>query len=91
MDSKILQSLIYGIVNSGEYTLEGIAYHTRIPLDILLDAVCGKANEFSITLWARIAELYIQVKPEISQILLDRLQKIKDAHCCSIATLLDEG
>src|SRR5205085_7120724 len=29
MDSKIIQLLIQGIIETGEYTLEGIAYYTQ--------------------------------------------------------------
>jgi hypothetical protein len=34
MDSKIIQLLIHGIVETGEYTLEGIAHYTHIPFDV---------------------------------------------------------
>lgn len=46
MDSKIIQLLIQGIVDTGEYTLEGIAYHTHIPFDVIYDAACGINNQF---------------------------------------------
>jgi hypothetical protein len=42
MDSKIIQLLISGIVDSGNYTLEGIAYHTRIPFDVRLVGILLK-------------------------------------------------
>ena len=49
MDSKIIQVLIQGIIETGEYTLEGIALYTRIPFDVIYDAACGINNQFSIT------------------------------------------
>lgn len=82
MDSKITQLIIQGIVETGEYTLEGIAYHTHIPTDVIYEAACGINNQSSITLWARIVDIYMQVKPDIAQMLivrlLDRINKNRD-------------
>lgn len=88
VDSKIIQFLIQGIIETGEYTLEGIAYHTRIPFDIIFDAACGISNQLSITPWARIATLYIQAYPEIAKILSNQLLEIKDKNDLSL--LLNE-
>jgi hypothetical protein len=90
MESKIIQFLISGIVESGDYTLEGIAYYTRIPFDIILDAACGKNSEFSITPWAKIVDLYIQVNPEVTQVLFDKLQEIREKNNGSVSVLLNE-
>src|SRR5262245_51692019 len=49
MDSQIIRLLIHGIIETGEYTLEGIAHYTRIPFDVIFDAACGNSNQFSIT------------------------------------------
>lgn len=35
MDRKIIQMLIHDILAAGEYTLEGIAYYTHIPYDVI--------------------------------------------------------
>ena len=51
MDSKIIQLLIQGIVETEEYNLEGIAFYTGIPFDVIYDAACGIGNHFSITPW----------------------------------------
>lgn len=73
MDEKIIQILIREIVETGEYTLEGIATYTGIPIDIIIDVACGSMSQFSITLWIRIIDLYMQVKPEISKFFFVRL------------------
>lgn len=86
MDTKITQLLIHGIVESGEYTLEGIALHTRIPVDVIYDAVFGKLNQITITPWSRIVGLYLQVKPEISKKVFERLIEYP-----AIPLLLSEG
>lgn len=89
MDCKIMQLLIYGIVETGEYTLEGIAYYTKIPFDVILDAACGNNTHLSITLWTKIVELYIQLKPDVSQILVDKLIEMKGNNY-PLSSLLNE-
>jgi hypothetical protein len=91
MDSKIIQTLIQGIVETGEYTLEGIAHVTRIPFDVIFDAACGNNNQFSITPWARIVDLYMQVKPEVTQLLFNKLLEIKDKNHFALSLLLNES
>ncbi len=90
MDSKIIQFLIQGIVETGEYTLEGIALYTYIPFDVIYDAACGINNQFSITPWARVVDLYMQVKPDITKILIDKLLEMKEKNLISISSLLKE-
>lgn len=90
VDSKIIQFLIQGIIDSGEYTLEGIAHYTRIPFDIILDAACGNNTQLSITLWARVADLYMQVTPHITQLLFDYLIEIKNKNHHALSLLLNE-
>jgi hypothetical protein len=91
VDSKIIQFLISGIVETGEYTLEGIAYYTRIPFDVILDGACGNSNQFSITPWARIVDLYIQVNPEVTQVLFDKLLEIRHKNRAGVSLLLNES
>lgn len=90
MDSKIIQLLIQGIINSGEYTMEGIACHTRIPFDVIYDAACGNNKQFSIVPWAKIVDLYMQVKPEIAELLYEMLLEIKNQQTSSLSLLLNE-
>ncbi|OGT38635.1 MAG: hypothetical protein A3F12_05855 [Gammaproteobacteria bacterium RIFCSPHIGHO2_12_FULL_38_14] len=91
MDSQIIQFLIQDIVETGEYTVEGIANYTRIPFDIIYDAACGINNQFSITPWARVVDLYIQVKPDISRFLIDKLLKIVNKDSTAFSSLLIES
>ena len=73
MDRKIIQLIIREILETEEYTLEGIAYYARVPLDVIIDAVCGKNCNLSITFWGRIIELYVQVKPDISNMIMSKI------------------
>ncbi len=90
MDGKIIQFLIDGIIETKEYTLEGIAYYTKIPFDVIFDAACGNNNQLSITPWARVADLYLQVKPDVVQLLFNKLIEIKDKNHFALSLLLNE-
>jgi hypothetical protein len=90
MDSLIVQSILKGIIETGEYTLEGIAYYTQIPFDVIYDAASGIHNHFSVTPWAKIANLYLQVKPEIAQLLINRLLELKNQNNSLFSLLLNK-
>jgi len=90
MDNKIIQSLIYGIVETGQYTLEGISYYTRIPFDVIYEAAYGVSKEFTITLWARVVDLYLQVRPDVEEILIEKLLELKNKSCSAFSVLLAE-
>lgn len=91
MDSKIIQLIIHGIVETGEYTLEGVALYARIPFDVIYDAACGISNQLSITPWTRIVDLYMQVRPDIAKILVDKLIELKEMHRAAFSLLLNES
>lgn len=88
MDNKIIEFLINEILKTEEYTLEGIAYHTRVPFDIIFDAACGNNSQLTITLWTRIVQMYAQVKPDAAKILLQYLLEIEDENRPSLSVLL---
>jgi len=73
MDNKIIKFLIQDIVETGDYTLEGIAYHTHIPFDVIYDLACGINTPLSITPWVKIVQLYLQARPEISKMFIDSM------------------
>ena len=90
MDSKMIRFLIQGIIETDKYTLEGIAYHTNIPFDVIYEAACGINNQLSITPWSKIAELYIQVRPKIAGLLTEKLLEIINKDKASLIKLLNE-
>lgn len=90
VDNKIIQFLIQNIIDTGEYTLEGIAHYTRVPFDVIFDAACGNNAQLSITPWVRITILYMQVKPDVAQLLFNKLCEISDKNHFVLSLLLDE-
>lgn len=91
MDNPLLQTLITAIVESGEYTLEGIAYYARIPLDALLDAISGTHSSLSIKPWTRIAALFLHARPDIADIIINRLLHSLKTGRLVLTEILDEG
>ncbi|OGT58632.1 MAG: hypothetical protein A3F43_01490 [Gammaproteobacteria bacterium RIFCSPHIGHO2_12_FULL_42_10] len=89
MDNKIIQLVIRGILEGGEYSLSGIAYYTRIPFDIVLDAACGNSHDLSITAWTRIVDMYMRAKPGVSKMLLERLLNLQSEDPLTISSLLN--
>lgn len=75
MNNKIIKLLIEEIVNTGEYTLEGIAYHTRIPFDVIDEAACGLNAQISIAAWVKIIDLYFSIKPEAKSMLIKTIME----------------
>lgn len=88
MDNKIIQLLLSSIIESGDSNLEGIAYHTRIPYDVIYEAAAGISNQFTITMWAKIVDLFTQVNPEITQISLSKLIELIEKNKSIISSLL---
>lgn len=78
MDSKVIQFLIQNILDTEEYTLEGIAYYTHIPFDVIYDIACGVNKQASITTWTKLLDLYLRVKPDMLTMLVNRLLEIHD-------------
>lgn len=90
MDRKIIEILIGEIVATGEYTLEGIATYTKMPLDIIVDTACGTSNQLSVTPWTRIVDLYMQVKPDISKTFHEKLVAALEIDNFRISSILNE-
>ena len=91
MDNKIFQLLVQGIVETEQYTLEGIAFYTNIPFDVIYDAACGITNHLSVTAWSKVVDLYLQVKPDVARVLFDRLQFMVEKNHLSISSLVSEN
>lgn len=73
MDQQIMKHIIQGILETGNYTLEGIAHDTNIPFDVIYEAALGHTRELSITPWSRIIALFFNVRPDIAQLLINKL------------------
>ncbi len=88
VDSKVIQMIIKAIIETEEYTLEGIAYYTRIPFDVVFDAACGNSSQISITFWKKMIGLLIQIRPQIEQMLYENALVLKEKQKFSLLSIL---
>lgn len=64
-NTPVMQEIIKDILSTNEYSLTGIATHTRIPEEILTDLIIGINNNPTFELSKRIFELHISVRPKL--------------------------
>lgn len=67
LEAKFLIFVIDDILMSGEYSLEGIAYHTQIPEDVICDISSGKNKTPSLLVSQKIIDLHRKVRPDLYQ------------------------
>jgi hypothetical protein len=91
MDNKIIQFILQDILDTGDYTLEGIANSTHLPLDLLYDVLTGINHQLSITPWAKIIEIYLQVKPQVVHNLIDKLLSLVGKNRAAFSLLINEA
>lgn len=77
MDRRITQLMINSLVESGQYTLEGIARYTHIPFEVVYDAACGVGGGICATSWTRIVHLYLGVYPDLARRLVDKFLEMQ--------------
>jgi len=63
LEKGILVYLINDLINSGDYTLQGVANYTHTPEDVLIDICIGKNTSPSYILLRRIVLLHRFVRP----------------------------
>lgn len=90
MDNKIIQQVIQTIIDSKQYTSEGIACHTRVPLDVINEAASGLNKQPSITTWTRLIIMFMEVNPEFAGLLVEKLLELKDKNFAAFSLLLQE-
>ncbi|TAK73112.1 MAG: hypothetical protein EPO11_08990 [Gammaproteobacteria bacterium] len=78
-DGQLIRYLIRDILETGEYTLEGIAAYVRVPLDVIVDIVSGVKTDPSFELSRGVIELHISVKRSYYHVLIRKL-----LHCLGI-------
>lgn len=89
METKLIQTMIHEILQTGDYTLEGIAYHTRIPYDVVYDAACGINQQLSMLAWSKMVRLFLQTKPEVAKVLNEKLVNLLTENDNSMQIILN--
>lgn len=88
MDRRMTQLIINNLVESGQYSLEGIARYTHIPFEVVYDAACGVGGGISATLWTRIVHLYLSVYPDLAKKLVERFVEMQQKNDGALSSLL---
>jgi len=65
LESNFIQCVINDILLTEEYTLQGIAFHTQIPEEIIYDIVIGSNKEPSLPLARKIIEIHRSIRPDL--------------------------
>ncbi|MDR3491022.1 MAG: hypothetical protein P4M12_03125 [Gammaproteobacteria bacterium] len=73
LDVNCLRLLINDILLSEEYTLEGIAYYTHLPEEVICDVASGKNLEPSATLSRKIIKLHRIVRPKLYEEIMKKI------------------
>ncbi|MBA3661050.1 MAG: hypothetical protein H0W64_04960 [Gammaproteobacteria bacterium] len=73
LDANFLRFVISDILLSGEYSLEGVAYYTQSPEEVICDVVSGTNIEPSLPLSRKIINLHKSVRPNLYQEIMKKI------------------
>ncbi len=73
IEDSFIRCVIKDILVSEEYSLEGIAYHTHIPEDVICDVVVGKNTTPSLQVSQKLIELHRTIRPDIYQEIIKKI------------------
>lgn len=67
IETDFIRLVINDILLSKEYSIEGIAYYTETPEDVICDIIIGQNTAPSFSLSRRIINLHRTVRPDLYQ------------------------
>ena len=73
IEGEFIRFIITDIINSGDYTLEGIAHYTDVPEEIIYELAVGKNFNPSLLLTKKLLALHRSIKPDFYRELLGKL------------------
>lgn len=72
IENHFIRYIINDILSTGEYSLEGIAYHTQIPEEVIFEISAGLQDCLSLSLSQKIIELHRMVRNDLYQAILEK-------------------
>jgi hypothetical protein len=72
IENHLIRYIINDILSTGEYSLEGIAYHTQIPEEVIFEIATGLQECLSLSLSQKIIELHRMVRNDLYQAILQK-------------------
>ncbi len=65
MDKEIMRCLIRDLVETGDYSLEGLAHYLHVPADAVLDTVSTEHGDLSMPFGASLFYIYVEARPAL--------------------------
>jgi len=72
-EDNLVYCVVNDILSTKEYTLDGIAYHTEIPEEVLYEAAMGSNKTPSANLLRKVIELHRSVRPELYREIMEKV------------------
>lgn len=72
IENHFIRYIINDILSTGEYSIEGIAYHTQIPEEVVFEIAAGLQDCLSLSLSQKIIELHRMVRNDLYQAILEK-------------------
>jgi len=73
LETNFLRLIINDILSTEEYALQGIAYYTKLPEDIIYEFASGINTKPSATSLLKILELHISIRKDFYKIIINKL------------------
>lgn len=73
LETHFIRCIINDILSTEEYNLQGIAYYTGIPEDILYDVAAGFNLHPTLSLARKVIELHRLVRPDLYRGIINKL------------------
>lgn len=73
LDENYIRFAINDILATEEYSVQGIAYHTRIPEEVICDVISGVNTQPSLPLSRQIIHLHRSVKPDLYREIMKKM------------------
>jgi hypothetical protein len=73
IEANFVRCVINDILLTGEYTLEGIAYYTQTPGDVLYELAMGSNTSPSAVLLRKLVELHKSVRRELYDLIMKKI------------------
>ena len=73
LEANFIRCVINDILLTNEYTLQGIAYYTQTPEDVIYDIAVGNNQSPSFPLSRKIIEIHRTIKPDLYRNILKKI------------------
>lgn len=73
INKHFIYFITHDLINSNDYTIEGIANYSNIPEEVIVDIVIGTNNNPSIDVTRKIIELHRLARPDLYKRIINKI------------------